>query len=201
MSLANSYFEQMYAENPDPWSLASRWYEQRKYAVTMASLTRDSYRRGFEPGCSVGVLTELLADRCDELLATDVVPDAVEAAQRRVRRRPSVDVRQMAVPDEWPDGAFDLIVISELGYYLSVSDLAALVEQAAGALSPDGELVAVHWRHTVPDYPLTGDQVQAVFRADPRLRSVASHQEDDFRLDVLAPVGARSVADREGLVR
>lgn len=200
MSLESSYFERMYAENPDPWSLASRWYEERKYAVTMASLTRGTYQRGFEPGCSVGVLTQLLAERCDELLATDVVPEAVEATQHRVRAHRSVEVRQLSVPHEWPDGAFDLIVISELGYYLSVSDLAALVDQAAGALQPDGELLAVHWRHSVPDYPLTGDQVQALFRADPRLQSVASHQEDDFRLDLLAPVGARSVADREGLV-
>jgi SAM-dependent methyltransferase len=200
MSLSNSYFEDMYAANPDPWSLASRWYDQRKYAVTMASLTRRTYRRGFEPGCSVGVLTALLADRCDELLATDVVPEAVAATRDRIHSRQSVEVRELSVPREWPDGQFDLIVISELGYYLSVSDLAALVDQAAQALTPDGELVTVHWRHPVLDYPLTGDQVQAVFRADPRLHSVASHAEDDFCLDVLTPVGGSSVADREGLV-
>ena len=58
MTLSPSYFDDMYAANRDPWSLASRWYEQRKYAVTLACLTRPRYRRAFEPGCSIGVLTE-----------------------------------------------------------------------------------------------------------------------------------------------
>ncbi|KPC81578.1 SAM-dependent methyltransferase, partial [Streptomyces sp. NRRL F-6602] len=66
----------MYADAPDPWRLADRWYEHRKYTLTLASLPRRRYRRAFEPGCSVGVLTRMLAGRCEEVVAADRVATA-----------------------------------------------------------------------------------------------------------------------------
>ena len=78
------YFERMYANSDDPWHLAENPYEQRKYALTVASLPRERYRRGFEPGCSIGLLTALLAPRCEELVATDPVPEPLVAARARV---------------------------------------------------------------------------------------------------------------------
>ena len=200
MTLSASYFEEMYSAAPDPWSLAARWYEQRKYDVTLASLTRPRYRRAFEPGCSVGVLTQRLAARCDELLATDVTPAAVDAASQRLAGDPSVQIRTLAVPQEWPDGSFDLIVISEIGYYLSVADLRRLVDRCVESLDRDGELVVVHWRHEVADYPRAGDEVQQAFRSDERLAVLAEHREEDFGLDLLTHPPAESVASREGLV-
>jgi predicted TPR repeat methyltransferase len=200
MTLSASYFDQLYADSADPWSLQTRWYEARKYAATLASLRRAHYRRGFEPGCSVGVLTEQLAGRCDQLLACDVVPAAVAATLQRLRDRPHVEVRQLRAPDEWPTGSFDLVVISELGYYLTGADLDRLVARAAGSLTPDADLVLVHWRHPVPDYPLCGDDVRAAFLGYPGLEPVVRHEEADFRLDVLTPAPAVSVATAEGLV-
>ncbi|GFE18529.1 hypothetical protein Sgleb_65760 [Streptomyces glebosus] len=105
MSTPPTYFEAMYARAVDPWDLAGRWYEQRKYALTLASLPRPRYRAAFEPGCSVGVLTARLAERCDHLLATDRMPAAVVSAAERTRVLPQVEVRSLTVPDEWPDGA------------------------------------------------------------------------------------------------
>lgn len=200
MTLSASYFEQMYSAAPDPWSLATRWYEQRKYDVTVASLSRPRYRRAFEPGCSVGVLTERLAARCDEVLATDVVPAAVEATRQRLARDRSVQVRSLAVPQEWPEGSFDLIVISEMGYYLSTADLRRLVDRCAESLDPGGELLVVHWRHEVADYPCSGDEVHAAFRSERRFGVLAEHCEEDFRLELFTRTPVESVARREGLV-
>ena len=59
--LSTRYFDRMYSESPDPWQLGGRWYEQRKYAITLALLPYARYRHAFEPGCSIGVLTERLA--------------------------------------------------------------------------------------------------------------------------------------------
>ena len=70
MSLQPAYFDDMYAESPDPWGFRTRWYEERKFALTMAALPRRRYRRVFEPGCSVGMLTRLLA----EAGKTDLAP-------------------------------------------------------------------------------------------------------------------------------
>ena len=60
MNVAAEYFEAMYRESQDPWSLSTRWYERRKYALTVAALPRARYRSAFEPGCSVGELSALL---------------------------------------------------------------------------------------------------------------------------------------------
>lgn len=204
MTLGPEYFADTYAGSDDPWQLASRWYEQRKYALTVAALPVARYRRGLEAGCSVGVLTRLLAERCDLLLAVDVSAAAVSIASRRTADLTRVAVEQRTLPRDWPPGSFDLVVISEIGYYFSPSDFDTLMTLAAGALEPAGTLVLVHWRHPVTDYPRGGDDVhQAVNTAAGQLnleRTVA-HEERDFLLDVYVrtPPVARSVAEQTGL--
>lgn len=201
MSTPAGYFEDMYAGAPDPWHLSERWYEQRKHALTVAALTRDRYGSAFEPGCSVGALTALLAPRCDRLLATDRVPAALEQARRRLGDPPGLTLELMAVPERFPAGGFDLVVLSELGYYLDGPGLDRLLTAATASLLPGGELVAVHWRHPVPDHALTGDRVHQQLGAARGLQRVSRHEEADFLLEVFAriPPVPRTVAEREGL--
>ena len=119
MTLGPGYFDAMYAAAPDPWSLRTRWYEARKYAISIAMLPRQRYRDAFEPGCSVGVLTGMLAARCDRLLSCDMAPAAVKAAAEHTARFPNVTVEHRAIPVDWPPGRFDLIVLSEFLYYFA----------------------------------------------------------------------------------
>lgn len=203
-SLPADYFDRMYAAAADPWSLASRWYEQRKYALTLAALPRRRYRRGFEPGCSVGVLTSLLATRCDALLATDVAPAALQATRHRLAatgNEGTVELVQWALGSPWPAGSFDLIVLSEVGYYLDAVTLRGCLDAAAVALEPGGTLLCVHWRHPVADYPQTGDAVHAAARSTPGLAVTGSWADTDFLLDVFTrvPPPPQSVAAQEGL--
>ena len=200
MTLPATYFAAMYAGAEDPWGFRSRWYEQRKREVTLAALTRPRYRRAFEPGCSIGVLTAALADRCDEVVAADVDECAVSAARSQLAWHGHVRVEQLSVPQEWPDGMFDLVVISEVAYYLAPAELDLLLERAVGSLAPRGALLACHWRHPVPDYPATGDDVHQRLLARPELSQAVSHVEEDFRLDLLTVGPAPSPARREGLV-
>jgi len=83
MTLDPGYFRDRYAASADPWGLAERWYENRKYALSVAMLPREQYGTAFEPGCSIGVLTVHLARRCDSLLACDAMPEAVASARAR----------------------------------------------------------------------------------------------------------------------
>jgi SAM-dependent methyltransferase len=200
MTLPEAYFADMYAGAEDPWGLRTRWYERRKRDVTLAALTRARYRRAFEPGCSIGVLTAALADRCDELVAADLSERAVAAARAEVAPRDHVRVDRMAVPHEWPEGLFDLVVVSELAYYLSPATLDLLLGRVIGSLAPRGTLLACHWRHPVPDYPATGDDVHRLLLERPGLTLAVSHVEEDFRLDLLTLGAAPSPARREGLV-
>jgi LmbE family N-acetylglucosaminyl deacetylase len=199
-SLAAGYFEDFYAAaGPDPWGFETRWYERRKRALTIASLPRERFRRAFEPGCSIGLLTAELAGRCDQVIAMDVATAAVEQARSRTRAFPGVRVERGAVPKDWPAGEFDLVMLSEVGYYCAGTELSDLVRLAGDALAADGVLVACHWRHPVQDYPVDGDLVHARLRQHPRLRLLAAHEEEDFLLDVLVPADALSVATQEGL--
>jgi hypothetical protein len=198
-ALPAAYFDQLYAASPDPWDFTGRWYETRKRAVTMASLPRRRFRRAFEPGCSIGLLSEQLADQCDELLSADVNATALRAARARLAGRDGVTVRQLQIPQDWPEGRFDLIVVSEIAYYCDESGARELGRKAAASLTDDGVLLLCHWLHPVDDYPLTGAIAQRAVAEASGLRRLASHQEDDFLLEVLGGDATTSVATAEGL--
>lgn len=198
MTLSQSYFAEVYEATDDPWGFRTRWYESRKRALTLAALPRQRYRRGFEPGCSNGMLSAQLAERCDTLLSSDVNPRAVAAARQRLAPFDRVQVKQQRMPDDWPAGSFDLIVLSEIAYYFDRDALRSMVATARQSLDIDGSLLLCHWRHPVPDYPLTGDEVHAIFAQEVGLPRTAHHMEEDFVLDVWC-ADARSVATREGL--
>jgi SAM-dependent methyltransferase len=202
VTLGAGYFDAMYAAASDPWGFEERWYEQRKYAVTLAQLPAARYRSAFEPGCSIGVLTHLLARRCDALLSCEVAAGAVSAAAQRTRDLAHVRVERRDIPGQWPSGRFDLIVFSEILYYFGDRDLEQVLDCAVAALEPQGTLLAVHWRHPVADYPRSGDNVHRVLAARPGLARLVRHQEPDFLAEVYirtdgAPV---SVAQATGLV-
>jgi SAM-dependent methyltransferase len=201
-TLTAGYFDAMYEAAPDPWGFQDRWYERRKYAISLAQLPARRYRSGFEPGCSIGVLTEMLAGRCDRLLACDVAAAAVRAARQRTRDMPHVRVERRDIARQWPPGRFDLIVFSEMLYYFAGPDLGRILDRAVHALQPGGTLLAVHWRHPVADYPRSGDDVHQALAARPGLGHLVSHIEPDFLADVYlrADGPPRSVAQATGLV-
>lgn len=177
-------FETLYRSAPDPWAFATSAYEQRRYDLTVAALLRPRYRRAFEPGCAIGELTARLAARCDAVEATDAAPTAVAAARRRCAPLPNAHVGVGVVPDDWPDGRFDLVVLSELGYYFTAAALGALRDRALTALEPGGTLVAVHWRGVSPDHVLHGDTVHAVLHAGRGIQPAGHYQDDGFVLDL-----------------
>ncbi|WP_097867577.1 class I SAM-dependent methyltransferase [Streptomyces sp. rh34] len=194
----------MYRDTPDPWHLAERWYERRKYDLTVASLPLPRYRRAFEPACSVGELTVRLAERCDQVVACDRVESAVATARKRTSLLPHVDVRHLNIPDQWPPGRFDLVVLSELLYYFDAPTLHRVLGRAVGALEPGGTLATVHWNHPVPDHRGTGTTLARTVASLSGLTLTADHREDDFVLQVYQRTGpdgtpAPSPAAREGL--
>ena len=201
MTLDPGYFRDRYAASADPWGLAERWYEARKYALTVALLPRERYGAVFEPGCSIGVLTAQLAPRCDRLLACDVVPEAVAAARLRAAGLSGVRVERRVIPGEWPPGSFDLIVLSELLYYFDDADLGQVLGLGIGSLRPGGQILAVHWRHPAPDHPRTGDEVHEDLDAHPALARLAHYRDPDFTADVYgrADGDLRSVPQAGGI--
>jgi trans-aconitate methyltransferase len=182
-STNRAYFDEMYDGDADPWDFESSAYEHRKYGLTMASLPRLRYASVFEPGCSIGVLTEMLATRCDRLLSTDVVPAALDRARDRLAGRRHVTFERRAIPEEWPETTFDLVVLSEIAYYFDGSDLARVISRVMASTKSDAQVVGVHWRGST-NYPLSGDEAHEIITATAELELVVHHVESDFLLDV-----------------
>jgi LmbE family N-acetylglucosaminyl deacetylase/SAM-dependent methyltransferase len=197
--LEGSYFDDLYARRDDPWGFASRWYEKRKRALTMGALPREHYSSALEIGCSIGLLTELLAERVDSLLSVDVAQAALDRAAERLVSRDNVRFERVDVGQGFPPGGFDLIVLSEVGYYFDAPTLERVLERLDGALATDGTLLACHWRHEVEDYPLSGGRVHAALERLPGLTRVVRHEEEDFLLEVFTRDGL-SVARSTGLL-
>ena len=201
---AERLFDAVHARDEDPWQYTSSWYEHRKRSLTLAALPAGSYTAGLEIGCSIGTLSAELAPRCASFLAVDASSTALDHAARRLAHLPAARTRHLTVPDQWPDGSFDLIVVSEVGYYLSPAELAGLFDRIEGALMPGGTLVLCHWRHPVSGWELDGDAVHAAARRQLGWTGGGIYQERDFVLEVLlapdaapASVPGRGAHERE----
>lgn len=161
-TISAEYFEHKYKSDDDPWQFRTSAYEHDKYDRTLAALSKPMFDRGLEVGCSIGVLTSRLATRCRTLTAIDGSATAVAAA--RVLAPDNVSFQVGMLPQDFPDGQFDLIVLSEVLYYFSESDLNAVARRCCAALAPGGEILLCHWLGPT-DYPLPGEMASAMFGA------------------------------------
>ena len=198
MSVDDRYFDGLFAGNDDPWAFRQRWYEQRKRAITLAALPRAHYRAIFEPGCANGELSFELASRCDRLLCCDTAATAATLARTRLGPFEHAEVRHARLPGDWPDEKFDLIVLSEIGYYLDAEDMKRLIQRAEQSLTADGQLLACHWRPSIDGCPLNARQVHDLLHEHLPLARLVLHQEADFLLELWSRE-PRSVATLEGL--
>lgn len=161
-SIPASYFEDLYKAHDDPWRFRTSDYERGKYEDTLAVLSRPRYGSALEVGCSIGVFTRLLASRCDRVVAIDASAVALDAARAASNDLPDVEFAQRAIPGGMPDGPFDLIVLSEVLYYLTMTDVQETARSCTTRLRRGGEIVLCHWLGET-DYPLTGDEAADAF--------------------------------------
>ena len=189
-SRSADHFQSLYDASPDPWRFGSSEYEQTKYQRTIASLGGCRFRSGFEAGCSVGVLTHMLAARCDTLLAVDIVETPLWAARHACADQLWVRFAQMQIPEQWPPATFDLIVLSEVLYFLSPADVARTADCVIDTLEPGGIVLLVNWRGRSDD-PCTGDEAAEIFinRALRALSMETHYHERAYRLDALRRIG------------
>ena len=178
-------FDRLYAERPDPWDLTGSDYERAKYAATLAALPHRHFGAIFEAGCSIGVLTAQLASRCDRLLAVDFADAALAAAAKRCAGLDNIEFEKMQLPAVWPAGRFDLIVLSEVLYFLSPDDVAQAARRTVASLAPGGHALLVNWTGA-NDAPCTGDEAAEAFAAAAApLRPALQQREPQYRLDLL----------------
>lgn len=182
MSLAD--FEARYRSEGDPWEYETSPYERAKYAATLEACGPGPFRAALELGSSIGVLSEILAGRCERLTTIDGAPTAVAAARRRFEGRGDVEVILGSIPEAIPAHRYDLILASEILYYLEPDALAATLCRLRELSVVGARLVAVHWRPEGPDRPASAAEVHRALYAQPWLAAAGSASTDDYLLDI-----------------
>ncbi|OYV33758.1 MAG: hypothetical protein B7Z80_23140 [Rhodospirillales bacterium 20-64-7] len=178
------YFAALYAANPDPWDFAGSAYEHAKYRASLAALGDRKFAAGLEVGCSIGVLTASLAERCAALLAVDIVASALAAARTRCAGQTQVTFENRRIPEAWPAGKFDLMVFSEMLYFLTPADIRRTAGLACKALQPGGRILLVNYTAPIEE-PCSGDEAAEIFITAAGLPVCRHAAEEKFRIDFL----------------
>jgi SAM-dependent methyltransferase len=177
------FFEDRYRKQADPWGFATKEYEQKRFATIVRAAEHKRYRRAFEPGCSIGTLTERLAPLCDAVHASDFSETAVTHARERCAHLPHVQFSVAQLTEDTPLAGFDLVVFSEIGYYFRLAKWRAAVARLAGAMDSGATVIASHWLGHSRDHRISGDEVHDVLRAEPLLQLEYEERNNGFRLD------------------
>ncbi len=189
-----AFFEAKYRAKADPWNFVGDAYEQRRYRAIVGALAHRRYGRAFEPGCSIGVLTEHLATLCDRVEAIDFSSTAAAQAAERCAHLAHVRVRCMALGEDSPvlgqqigdeTDPFDLLVLSEIGYYFEPEVWERLSAALVEGMTPGGTVLAAHWLGQSADHCMGGDRVHEILLTHPMLTLEHTERTPELRLDRL----------------
>ena len=188
---SDAALDDLHRLHEEPWQVDTSWYEQRKRSLLMAMLPQARFEHAVEVGCSTGALSVDLARRCDALTIIDASPQALAAAERRFLSSglaTPVHALLGSAPSVWPEEPVDLVVISEVGYFLSPQQLRDLVRRI---VDEDGRgrgltVVLAHWRHAIEGWPMDAEAVHAAFLEAPRPPRIAEYRDDDVEILVLS---------------
>jgi SAM-dependent methyltransferase len=180
-----AFFEAKYQKKADPWDFSSNAYELRRYDAIMSAISHRRYARAFEPGCSIGVLTERLAAYCDAVHAIDFSPTASAQAQARCAYLPHVEVRCATMPEGIPVKDFDLLVLSEIGYYFTAEVWQRISSNLIDSIPQGATVLAAHWLGHSQDHCISGGEVHEILLSHSRLQVEHMERNGDMRLDRL----------------
>jgi SAM-dependent methyltransferase len=170
------FFDHFFDEG-DPFGFDVHPEEQLKFDRTLEVCGDGPLGRVLELGCAVGTFTEVLAPRATDVLAIDVSQSAVDQVLRRLDGQDHVRAVAMAIPDEFPDETFDLVIASDVLYYLPVPVLQRCVDRIEESLAPGGTFVSVHYVPRMGSV-LNGEEAHGVVIAHTRLEHTLSERAE-----------------------
>ncbi|NVD45309.1 class I SAM-dependent DNA methyltransferase [Qipengyuania atrilutea] len=180
-------FETLFEDDPDPWDFETSSYEREKRKHTIDSLGGRRFECALEIGCATGALTEELADISGKIIGIDIADRALAIARTRLADRANVTLIQGELPYDWPAGSFDLIMFSEVLYFLSQEEIREVSSRALQSLSDDGVCLLVNW--TGPsNLPLGGNEVVNLFAKANDWKHHPVGKAERYRIDKLLPV-------------
>lgn len=140
-----AHFNRIYSKKADPWNYQLEVQKERyRSALQFLNEAQPGKKasRALEVGCGEGWFTQLLADRCDSLLAVDISSVALERAKERCNELKQVKFNEWNLSNDPVPGIFDLITVMDvLEYYYAPSDLRAARDKIVDMLPPGGYLL------------------------------------------------------------
>jgi len=184
MAVSRPHLDRLYVDTDDPWDFRASSYERIRFTATVAALPRPHYHHALEVGCGNGELARRIAPSCAAYTGVDAVERALAAARKVV---PNGRFVQAFLPCALPVGNYDLIVLSEILYFLDEDGLYDLAGQV-DARWPGADVVSVTWLGPSGN-SIEGDAALACFaQATTRPRASAPPGDARHRIDVFAPL-------------
>lgn len=180
-----AHFENLFEHSSDPWHYETTAYEADRFRRTIDALGGKRYSQALELGCANGALTSRLLPQCDAIIATDVSVAALKAARARFSTTSNIDFRQGNLPEDLPEGRFDLIVVSDMLYYLGLRGITRLMAQLPSRAAPGCRIVISNYLGAT-DCVLTGEMAAEIAIAHlPGWTRIDADRTDRLRIDVL----------------
>jgi 2-polyprenyl-3-methyl-5-hydroxy-6-metoxy-1,4-benzoquinol methylase len=129
----------------DPFTLAASSYEQKKQEDILKMVGSRRYQNALDIGCGCGISTSLLAPYCDRVQGVDFSEVAISLARKNTAQLSHLaftvaDIRKLNLWEK-----YDLVLCSEVLYYLKPLDLAFFVKNLEAWLKPGGWVIVVGW--------------------------------------------------------
>lgn len=149
-------FERMYKDCSDPWNQDA--LEPVSEDVALALLEREPSQRVLDLGCGKGRFTNRLKISTGvEVTGLDLSPTAAQTAKSRYPEIRFVTAEIPPLP--FPDGAFDVVVASELLWYV-LPKLKELFAEVRRVLEPSGRFLIIQTFYQ-PDQQKYGREVMS----------------------------------------
>lgn len=140
----HSAFDRLFKDHPDPWQ-STRELERERVSITLALLEEghaSRFSNALELGCAEGIFTEVLAPRCQRLLAVDYSPIALARAAQRLQGVSGVSFGKLDIRHDPIHAKFDLVVaMGVLTYLVRPWEVRRACEKLIDALEPRGLLL------------------------------------------------------------
>lgn len=187
-------FEAKFQQDIDPWNYSHSRFEAYKRRVLMYAVGDRQFARGLELACAIGETTRFLAPRCLRLLGLDSSDTALREARRRTASLANVSLARALLPVDMPSGPFDLIVASEIFYYLRPNDLRLLLLRLERVTSPGGRIVILHHLHDFDDAAILPRMAQLTAMRSLGRRMALVFQQDEARFQAAAFVKRKRIS-------
>lgn len=182
-------FDALYQQHSDPWQIRSSWYERRKRELLLACLPKEHYRKTLELGCGTGEMTAQLAQRSTTVHAVDLSPIALQRCHQHLKAMGihNVHTSCVRVPEVWPINEpceFDLLVVSELAYYLEDTEIDGFIEGCQRALETGGDWLMCHYLPSFHDRRQDTQWLHQRITDTLNKEPIVTHSDEAFLLNI-----------------